>query len=200
VAIENARLFEDTQRTYYETLRSLASALEARDAYTRGHSERVARLSLRIAERLGLDADQRRELYSAAMLHDIGKIGVRDDILLKPASLTEAEMDVIRSHPALGDTILGPLKFLGRVASLVKHHHERWDGTGYPDRLTGATIPLPSRIVAVADCYDALTSDRPYRDSMTGDNALDEIRKNAGSQFDPQVVAALVEALVPPVS
>jgi len=129
------------------------------------------------------------------MLHDIGKIGVRDDILLKPASLTEAEMDVIRRHPALGDTILGPLKFLGRVSTLVKHHHERWDGTGYPDKLSGEDIPLPSRIVAVADCYDALTTDRPYRDSMSGDHAIEEIQRNAGTQFDPSVVEALIEAL-----
>lgn len=195
VAIENARLFEDTQRTYYNTLRSLASVLEARDAYTSGHSERVARLSKTIAEQLELNPEEQQELFSAAMLHDIGKIGVRDDILLKPASLTEAEMDVIRRHPALGDTILGPLKFLGRVSTLVKHHHERWDGTGYPDKLKGGEIPLASRIVAVADCYDALTSDRPYRDSMSGDHAVDEIQRNAGSQFDPQVVEALVAAL-----
>jgi HD-GYP domain-containing protein (c-di-GMP phosphodiesterase class II) len=195
IAIENARLFEDTQRTYYTTLRSLASALEARDAYTRGHSDRVAMLSRRIAERLGLAVGDLQELHSAAMLHDIGKIGVRDDILLKPARLTEAEMDVIRRHPALGDTILGPLKFLGRVATFVKHHHERWDGTGYPEGLAGENIPLPSRIVAVADCYDALTTDRPYRDSMSGDRAIEEIRRNAGTQFDPVVVDALIGAL-----
>lgn len=195
VAIENARLFEDTQRTYYETLRSLASALEARDAYTRGHSERVARISLLVATKLGLAEESRREIYSAAMLHDIGKIGVRDEILLKPARLTEPEMDVIRSHPALGDTILGPLKFLGRVARLVKHHHERWDGGGYPDGLSGDAIPLPSRIVAVADTYDALTTDRPYRRRMSHATALEEISANAGTQFDPAVVDALIAAI-----
>jgi len=195
VAIENARLFEDTQRNYYETLRSLASALEARDAYTRGHSERVASLSVGIARELGLPEDEQKEIFSAAMLHDIGKIGVRDAILLKPDSLTEAEMDAIRSHPALGDTILGPLKFLGRVATYVKHHHERWDGQGYPDHLAADEIPLPSRIVAVADAYDALTSDRPYRDRMTPEQALAEIRENAGCQFDPRAVGALVATL-----
>lgn len=192
VAIENARLFEDTQRTYYETLRSLASALEARDAYTRGHSERVARLSLKVAERLGIPEQDRRDIYSAALLHDIGKIGVRDDILLKPAALSDDELAVIRSHPELGDAILGPLKFLGRVSGMVKHHHERWDGTGYPDGLRGEEIPLTSRIVAVADAFDALTSDRPYRDRRTREQALEEIERGAGGQFDPEAVRALL--------
>lgn len=195
VAIENARLFEDTQRTYYETLRSLAGALEARDAYTQGHSERVAKLSLEVGRVLGLVDDELREIYSAAMLHDIGKIGVRDAILLKPGGLTEGEMEAIRSHPALGDTILGPLKFLGRVATYVKHHHERWDGRGYPEELAGEDIPLPSRIVAVADAFDALTTDRPYRDRLSDTDALDEIRRNAGSQFDPRAVEAMLEVL-----
>lgn len=195
IAIENARLFEDTQRTYYETLRSLTSALEARDSYTRGHSERVAGLSLQIAAELGLDENDCSEIFSAAMLHDIGKIGVRDAILLKPDTLTHAEMDAIRSHPALGDTILGPLKFLGRVSSFVKHHHERWDGEGYPDKLRAEEIPLPSRIVAVADTFDALTTDRPYRERMSAERAVQEIERNAGTQFDPQVVIALVACL-----
>lgn len=195
IAIENARLFEETQRTYYDTLRSLAGALEARDSYTRGHSERVARLAMRIAEKLGLPEEDRKEIYSAALLHDIGKIGVRDEVLLKPGRLTEEEMSVIRGHPIFGDAILGPLKFLGKVTGMVKHHHERWDGTGYPDKLKGEEIPLASRIVGVADAFDALTSDRPYRDRRTLGDTLRILQEESGRQFDPRVVEALFAVL-----
>ncbi len=195
IAIENARLFEETQTTYYETLRSLAGALEARDAYTRGHSQRVADLSALIAERLGVDEAARKEIFSAALLHDIGKIGVRDEVLLKPGKLTDAEMQTIRNHPIFGDAILAPLRFMGRVTGMVKHHHERWDGKGYPDGLTGEDIPLASRIVAVADTYDALTSDRPYRARRSRDETLDILRAEKGKQFDPQVVDAVLEVL-----
>jgi putative nucleotidyltransferase with HDIG domain len=195
IAIENARLFDETQRTYYETLRSLAGALEARDAYTQGHSERVAKLSMRIAEKLGLPEEDRKEIYSAALLHDIGKIGVRDEVLLKPGRLTPEEMSIIREHPIFGDAILGPLKFLGKVSGMVKHHHERWDGKGYPDGLRAEDIPLASRIVAVADSFDALTSDRPYRDRKTLGETLRIVREESGKQFDPRVVQALLGVL-----
>jgi HD-GYP domain-containing protein (c-di-GMP phosphodiesterase class II) len=192
IAIENARLFEDTQRTYYDTLKSLAGALEARDAYTRGHSQRVADLSLRLAETLEVDEAERKEIYSAALLHDIGKIGIRDEVLHKPGNLSDEEMETIRSHPIFGDAILAPLKFLGNVTGMVKHHHERWDGEGYPDKLSGHNIPLASRIVAVADTYDALTSTRPYRSRRTHDEAMEIIRDQIGQQFDPEVVTALL--------
>ena len=195
IAIENARLFDETQRTYYDTLRSLAGALEARDSYTQGHSERVAKLSMRIAEELGLPEEDRKEIYSAALLHDIGKIGVRDEVLLKPGRLTPEEMNIIRGHPIFGDAILGPLKFLGKVAGMVRHHHERWDGNGYPDKLKGEDIPLASRIVAVADSFDALTSDRPYRDRKTLGETLRIVEEESGRQFDPQVVRALFGVL-----
>ncbi len=195
IAIENARLFEQTQSTYYETLKTLAGALEARDTYTQGHSERVASLATSIAERLGVSEEETREIYSAALLHDIGKIGVRDDVLLKRGALTAGEMGIIRGHPVLGDAILGPLKFFDRVTGMVKHHHERWDGSGYPDGLAGERIPLASRIVGVADAYDAMTSDRPYRDRKPPAEALQIIRDEAGRQFDPKVVAALLEIL-----
>jgi putative nucleotidyltransferase with HDIG domain len=195
IAIENARLFEDTQRIYYETLKSLARALEARDDYTRGHSERVADLSLAIAQDLGLDDEQLHLIYNSALLHDIGKIGVRDAILLKPRKLTEQEMAVIRKHPTFGNAILGPLKFLGEVSELVKHHHERWDGTGYPSGLKGEAIPLASRIIAVADTYDAMTSTRPYRAAIPHQDAIDEIRREAGSQLDPTVVEAFLRVV-----
>jgi putative nucleotidyltransferase with HDIG domain len=195
IAIENARLFEDTQRVYYETLKSLARALEARDHYTRGHSERVAELSLAVAQHLGLDEPKCHLLYNAALLHDIGKIGVRDAVLLAPRKLTEREMAVIRQHPTFGNVILGPLKFLGAVSDLVKHHHERWDGNGYPDGLAGEAVPLESRIIAVVDAFDAMTSSRPYRQARRREDAVEEIRREAGRQFDPAVVEAFLEVV-----
>jgi putative nucleotidyltransferase with HDIG domain len=196
IAIENARLFEDTQRVYYETLKSLARALEARDHYTRGHSERVGELSLAMAQALGLDEERCHLIHNAALLHDIGKIGVRDAVLLAPRKLTDKEMTVIRQHPTFGNIILGPLKFLGAVSDLVKHHHERWDGKGYPDGIRGDAIPLESRIIAVADAFDAMTSTRPYRTALSRDTALAEIRAQAGRQFDPAVVDAFVTVML----
>jgi putative nucleotidyltransferase with HDIG domain len=195
IAIENARLFESTQRIYYETLKSLAKALEARDDYTRGHSDRVADLALAIAGELALAEEECHLIYNSALLHDIGKIGVRDEVLLKPRKLTDEEMDVIRKHPTYGCAILGPLKFLGRVAELVGCHHERWDGSGYPAKLRGEEIPLPSRIISVADAYDAMTSSRPYRKALSHDDALDEIEREAGRQLDPTVVQAFLRVI-----
>jgi putative nucleotidyltransferase with HDIG domain len=192
IAIENARLFEDTQRVYYETLKSLASALEARDDYTRGHSERVAELSRNIALNLGLPEKEIATTYNAALLHDIGKIGIRDEVLLAPRKLTDQEMAAIKKHPSFGNTILMPLKFLGEIREFVRYHHERWDGSGYPDGRVGDEIPLASRIIAVADTFDAMTSNRPYRSALSRGTAIDEIRNSAGTQFDPRVVDAFL--------
>jgi GAF domain-containing protein len=192
IAIENARLFENTQRVYYETLRSLASALEARDDYTRGHSERVAEMSKNIAEILELPERDVKKIHNAALLHDIGKIGIRDEVLLAPRKLTAEEMEAIQKHPSFGNTILLPLKFLGEIREYVRYHHERWDGSGYPDGRSGEQIPLASRIIAVADTFDAMTSNRPYRAALARDTAIEEIRSSAGTQFDPQVVDAFV--------
>jgi len=195
IAIENARLFANTQETYYETIRSLAQALEARDAYTRGHSERVTRYALATAEALGLPARARRIIRYAGLLHDIGKIGISDSILNKSLSLTEQEWRAIRSHPLFGDTILEPLKFLSDAQHIVLHHHERWDGSGYPDGLRGEQIPIEARVVAVADAYDAMTSHRPYRRAMAHGQALAELRQAAGVQFDPRVVEAFLSVI-----
>ncbi|MBW2277869.1 MAG: GAF domain-containing protein [Deltaproteobacteria bacterium] len=192
IAIENARLFEDTQRVYYETLKSLAGALEARDDYTRGHSERVADMSKSIAVNLGLPDKDISTTYNAALLHDIGKIGIRDEVLLAPRKLTEQEMATIKKHPAFGNTILMPLKFLGEIREFVRFHHERWDGSGYPDGRSGVDIPLASRIIAVADTFDAMTSNRPYRTALGRDTAITEIKSSAGTQFDPEVVTAFL--------
>lgn len=195
IAIENARLFEDTQRAYYDTLRSLAKALEARDDYTRGHSERVAELSLATARGLGLPDAECDVIFNSALLHDIGKIGVRDAVLLSENPLSPAEMEVIRKHPTYSNTILGPLKFLGKVAEFVKYHHESWDGTGYPKGLKGEEIPFYSRIITVADAYDAMTSTRPYRKAKTHAEALEELRRMSGRQFDPKIVEVFTQVM-----
>lgn len=192
VAIENARLFEETQRTCLEAINSLAAALEARDAYTRGHSERVARSSLFCARQLKLDEAECELIRKAALLHDIGKIGISDGILNKTMELTSAERNIICKHPSFGSEILGPIQFLSNVRRLVAHHHERWDGAGYPDGLKEEEIPIESRIVAVADAFDAMTSERAYRGRMTTPEALEELTRGAGAQFDPRVVSAFV--------
>jgi len=200
IAIENSRLFDHTQRTYYETIRALAEALEARDAYTRGHSERVTRYAMAIAQELGLPPDALKVIEHAGLLHDIGKIGISDTILNKPTKLSAADRKIIEHHPLFGDTILGPIKFLHQVQIVVKHHHERYDGTGYPDKLAGEDIPLSARIVCVADSFDAMTSDRPYRPALHRVTAVAELEKNKGGQFDPKLVdvfVGLLESMFP---
>jgi HD-GYP domain-containing protein (c-di-GMP phosphodiesterase class II) len=195
IAIENARLFEDTQETYYEAIRSLAQALEARDSYTRGHSDRVTRYSMGTAKEMGLSPHAIKVIQYAGLLHDIGKIGISDSILHKRLKLSDDEWEVIRSHPLFGDSILGPLKFLHDAQEIVLRHHERWDGSGYPGGLKGEEIPLEARIIAVADAYDAMTSDRPYRKAMEHGIAVDEISAASGVQFDSAVVEAFLSVI-----
>jgi putative nucleotidyltransferase with HDIG domain len=195
IAIENSRLFDHTQRTYYETIRALAEALEARDSYTRGHSERVTRYALAIAEQMQMSPEELRIIEHAGLLHDIGKIGISDTILNKPTALSAQDRKTIEHHPIFGDTILGPIKFLSQVQTVVKHHHERYDGTGYPDELAGVDIPLAARIVCVADSYDAMTSDRPYRSALDRPTAVAELLRHKSTQFDPKVVDVFVGLL-----
>ncbi len=200
VALENARLHATNRRTFYQTIRALAQVLEARDSYTHGHSERVARYAKAVGEIMGLDRKTLQVLEQASLLHDIGKIGVRDAVLHKPGALDKEERLAIERHPTIGDDILHPVVFLREALEIVRHHHEHWDGTGYPAGLRGEEIPLVARIVAVADAYDAMTSDRPYRRAMAARDALAEIRAKAGIQFDPAVVEAfskVMETLLP---
>ena len=178
----------------YQAAASLAKAVDARDVYTGSHSERVAELAARIAGRLGAEPEQIELTRLAASLHDLGKLAIPEEILRKPAALTEAERLVVERHPQIGFRMLESLG-VDRVAECVLHHHERWDGTGYPDRLPGPSIPLGARIIFVADAFDAMTSDRTYRERLSRDDAIAELERCAGTQFDPDVVSALAEEL-----
>jgi ribonuclease P protein subunit RPR2 len=186
---ERARARE-LRRSYVATVRALSNAVEARDAYTGKHAERVTAYGIALARVSGLETDGVPEIEFGFLLHDVGKVGVPDAILFKPGALSEAEFALIAKHPVIGSEILRDVDFLGDGKLVVRHHHERWDGDGYPDRLSGEEIPLAARVFAVADALDALTTDRPYRRATRFSRARDEIRSHAGSQFDPDVVAA----------
>jgi HD-GYP domain-containing protein (c-di-GMP phosphodiesterase class II) len=185
-----AGAYGELRDTYDATLRALATALDTRDNETAGHAQRVTRLAVRLGQELGLSPAALLELERGAMLHDIGKIGVPDAILRKPGPLTDEEWALMRRHAAFGAAMLDGIPFLSDAVPLVRHHHERWDGRGYPDGLAGEAIPLGARIFAVADAFDAMTSDRPYRRPMSLAQARAELARCAGSQFDPAVVAA----------
>lgn len=192
-SFENAFLFEDIQKAYYETIKALVIAMESKDPYTHGHGERVARYAVRIARTLGLPREEIRIINFFSILHDIGKIGVPEEVLGKPGKLTAREWDLIRRHPAIGESIIEPIEFLRPVRKLLRHHHEWYNGRGYPDRLKGEEIAIAARVLAVADAFDAMQSDRPYRKAFSKDRAIQEIRKASGTQFDPKVVKALVK-------
>ncbi len=182
----------ETERTYDATLAALSSALDVRDTETEGHARRVVRYMELIAEGLNVPVEQHATLRRGALLHDIGKIGVPDHILRKPGPLTENEWYTMKTHPDLGAKIIANVPFLEEVAVIIRAHHERWDGNGYPEGLAGEQIPLGARIFAVADSFDAMTSDRPYRRGRQLDEALLEIDRCSMTQFDPQVVKAFL--------
>ena len=188
VAIENARLYSDLQGHFLGTIEALAAAVDAKDPYTFGHSSEVTEYALAIAAEMGLGEDEQQTLRTGAILHDIGKIGVDGSILNKPGRLTVEERDLIRLHPSIGANILGSLDFLDEVVPIVLYHHERFDGLGYPSGIAGIDIPMGARIISVADAYNAMTSDRPYRAALAPDEAVAELKTNAGTQFDPNVV------------
>ncbi|MAI78647.1 MAG: two-component system response regulator [Deltaproteobacteria bacterium] len=187
----------DLRKGYIQTIRALAEAIDAKDAYTRGHSERVAVYASRLARELNLDKKMIERVYFSGLLHDVGKIGIPDAIISKPARLTEMEYEEIKRHPEIGAKILEPIEFLSNIAPCVRHHHEWFDGSsrGYPDRLAGNKIPLPSRIILVADTVEAMTSDRPYRKGLPMTVVIDELAKFSGRQFDPTIVDAFMRLL-----
>jgi HD-GYP domain-containing protein (c-di-GMP phosphodiesterase class II) len=185
---------EQLEDSYATTVRALAEALELRDDQTGGHAERVTRLALALAERIAPDQAADPALRYGFLLHDLGKIGIRDAVLLKPGSLTPEEFAEMRYHVVLGERIVSGIPYLAGVArDVVAAHHERWDGGGYPRGLAGEEIPLPARIFAVADSFDAMTNDRPYRAALAVEHAIGEIAAQAGTQFDPAVAMAFVE-------
>jgi len=193
-ALHRSRLTAELETTFATTLGILADALETKDPYTAEHADQVADLALAAGRRLGLPDADLKPLRYCALLHDIGKIGVRSELLAKPARLTPEEFAEIQEHSAIGDALLRRIPHLAHVAPLVRAVHERWDGGGYPDGLVAEAIPLPARIVAVCDALHAMTSDRPYRRARPADVALAELRRCAGTQFDPAVVAAVADA------
>ncbi|HET6413354.1 MAG TPA: HD domain-containing phosphohydrolase [Anaeromyxobacter sp.] len=193
--VENRRLIEALERGYLDTIRSLASAIDAKDPYTRGHSQRVADLAVEIGREMGLSPEAQKSLEYGGVLHDIGKIGMPDAILAKSEPLTARERDLARSHPRVGAEIVSGVAFLSAAAPAIRNHHERWDGTGYPDGLSGEAIPLVARIVNAADTWDACTSTRPYQKAFNPEEVLAIMATLRGTQLDPAVHDALVRVI-----
>ncbi len=188
---------QELSTAYIQTIRALAEAIDAKDHYTRGHSERVAVYASRIAHRMNLRKEVIERVYFSGLLHDVGKIGIPDAIITKPARLNDEEYIEIQKHPEIGAKILEPVAFLKHIIPCVRHHHEWFDGSesGYPLRLAGDHIPQPSRIILVADTVEAMTSDRPYRNALPLETVVQELHKYSGSQFDPKCVAAVLDLL-----
>jgi putative nucleotidyltransferase with HDIG domain len=195
IAMEKAELFKKLQESYVATIQSLMSAMEAKDTYTRGHTARVSRYALAIAAAMNFSREALEDVRLGATLHDIGKIGIHEGILNKPGRLTDEELEIMKEHPALGDRILRKILFLKQARKMVRHHHERWDGEGYPDHLKGEEISLGARIVTVADSFDAMTSKRTYSEGMGLSEAVWHLSTKVRTQFCPDTVSVFVKLL-----
>ena len=189
------KLYVDMRKNYMDTVKALINAVEAKDPYTSGHASRVGKYAVAIGKEVGLTMFELEKIKNAALLHDIGKIGVDDRILNKNKSLSDLEYNVIKNHPSMGYDIIKDIEFLKGSIEIVKHHHERWDGKGYPDGLRGEEISIPVSILIIADSFDAMTTDRPYRKAYSFERAINEIKDNAGTQFNPEIVGPAVKAL-----
>jgi diguanylate cyclase (GGDEF)-like protein len=191
--LENGRMRGDLRGAYVSTVQLLAEAIEAKDPFLRGHSDEVSEYVAAVADKMGIERQRREQLVFGSLLHDVGKIGISERILLKPAKLTDEEFGVVKLHPRIGYRLIDQVGALRPIAPAILHHHERWDGNGYPDGLAGEDIPLEARIVAVADSFSAMTAERPYRKRMSLDQACAELERCAGTQFDPEVVRIFVD-------
>ncbi len=189
------RLYVDMRNVYLSTIQALSKSLEAKDPFTSGHSNRVEKYAVELAEAADLSFDKIQDIKIAAALHDIGKIGINDQILNKASKLTQEEYQQIMEHPTIGANIIRNVDFLRNIAEIIKHHHERYDGNGYPDGLRGEQIPIEACILAIADSYDAMTTDRPYRKALTRKDAIEEIEQNAGTQFHPVLAEKFIEII-----
>jgi len=196
LSLENAYLFDDLKSAYFYTIKAITNSIEARDPYTRGHSERVGQYAKVIAEKFNWDKNEIRLIAWGGMLHDVGKIGISDVILNKPGKLTDDEYHQIQSHPLIGTQIVEGISFLESAIPYILEHHERFDGKGYPKGVAGKNISIKGRLLAVADSFDAMTSDRPYRKALKPEVALDELVRNKGTQFDPEIVRAFEKAWI----
>lgn len=194
IALDNSRLYQELEEMFFQTADSLADAIEQRDPYTGGHTQRVTLYSQAIAKYLQLKPLERKWLKITSVLHDIGKIGIEDHILKKPTRLSPKEFDLIKHHSDIGAKIIGHIRQLKEIVPGVKYHHEQINGKGYPDGLRGKDIPILAKIVAVADTYDAMTTDRPYRKAMEKEAAIEELKRCSGTQLDKEVVEAFIHA------
>ena len=195
IKVENNVLYDGIYANLLDTLKALVSTIEAKDAYTHHHSQRVTDIALTLARELGCSEEDCESLAFAGILHDIGKIGIQDSILQKPSALTPEEFEIMKRHPVLGEEIVAPLGLVEAGRHIIRHHHERYDGYGYPDGLSGDDIPFPAHIISIADTFDAMTSTRSYRRALALPWVIEELRRNSGSQFNPIVVNALVQAV-----
>ena len=195
MTIENAELYKHMQDTYLGTIQTLARAIDAKDPYTKGHSDRVTRYAVKIAKEMNLSGSTIRNIEYSALIHDIGKIGIQEAILTKKGKLSGTEYEIVKMHPLIGESIITPVKFLNGIAPLILYHHEHFNGKGYLEGLRGEAIPLGARIISVADAFDAMTSDRPYRKALTKEEARKELEKASGKKFDPRVIKAFLRLL-----
>ncbi|MCQ2788876.1 MAG: HD domain-containing protein [bacterium] len=192
MSTSKTQILRDLSELFYKTIKSIAQALDAKDKYTHGHSMRVTLYSLALAKQLNLNDELLEEIETTGLLHDIGKIAIPEKILLKPGRLTDEEFEVIKTHPELGERLVEGIEKLKVISSWLKSHHEKYDGSGYPEHLKGEEIPLSSRIIAIADTYDAMTSSRSYRSALEHEDAIEEIKKCSGTQFDPKLAEIFV--------
>ena len=196
LAIDNARVHQVALKAYLDTIKMLSETIDAKDPYTQGHSQRVAKYASMAGKSLSLPATELQTIEYAGLLHDVGKVAIDEAILRKPARLTPEEWEIMLTHPQVGASIIADIPFLKKVKTYVLHHHERYDGTGYPVRLEGENIPLGARLLSVADSFDTMTTDRPYRAALSIDFALAEVRKCTGTQFCPVAVEAFISGFV----